>query len=238
VKVALFSGGLDSVLLWHLARPDAAVYVRWGAPYEQAELAALARLRQLGGPEVKLASAGTLQDPEADGHVRHRNLNLLVVAASAVPQARQLLIGAVLGEASPDKSGRFLRRTGAALTASENSRLRVRAPLRRRTKRAWVRRYLRTGGDPELLAATVSCYRGTALGCGTCPACFRRWQALAGTGLEGGYERPPWEWWQAQVAEPGAAWRRLRAHPPAGWPGIALLNIDAGRRAARARRSR
>lgn len=239
MRVALYSGGLDSVLLWHLARPHAAVYVRWGAEYEAAEIAALQRQQNLGGPPVRVVDGPPyLTAPDKDGHVPHRNLSLLLAAAAAFPQADTLLIGAVLGEASPDKSGRFLRRAGKVLTASEGKRVKVRAPLRKATKRFWVRRYLATGGDPRLLAATTSCYDGTDPGCGECPACFRRWQALTGTGLEGDTVVPPWTWWQrARARGAGAAVKRLREHPLAGWPGILLLNIDASRRVERALRS-
>ena len=234
----LYSGGLDSVLLWHLARPDAVVYVRWGAAYESAELASLNRQRALGGPEVTVVPGPPyLGTPDKDGHVPHRNLSLLLAAAAAMPAADTLLIGAVLGEASPDKSGRFLRLAGKALTASEGRRVRVRAPLRRATKRAWVRRYLATGGSPALLAATTSCYDGTAPGCGTCPACFRRWQALDGTGLEGDTVAPPWTWWErARARGVRPALTNLRQHPVSGWPGIIWMNAEAARRVRRAQR--
>lgn len=238
-RILLFSGGLDSVIGWWLLRPDECVYVTWCAPYEAAELRALERLRQLGGPHVRIVPGPTLPPPGLDGHVPHRNLALLVAAAAACPDASTLLLGAVLGESSADKSGRFLRRAGAVLTASEGRRVRVRAPLRRRLKRSWVKKYLAQGGPVELLAASVSCYSDAGEPCGACPACFRRWQALTGTGVRFYTAQAPDSYWrEARARGPLAALERLRAHPVAGWPGVLLLNLDAAWRVGRAGRPR
>ena len=238
MKVLLFSGGLDSVLAWHRERPDRCVHVLWGAPYEDREAAALVALRAAGGPAVDIIQGPQLADAGLDGHVPHRNLALLTTAAAHYPGA-DLLIGSVLGESSADKSGRFRRLAGRSLSASENRRVRVRAPLARRTKRAHVRAYLAAGGDPELLAATTSCYEGSLdLGCGRCPACFRRWQALDGLVDYPTLVDPATWWTEATGRGAAAALGRLRESPVAGWPGIVWLNLDAWRRVRARQRAR
>lgn len=238
-SVQLFSGGLDSVLLWHLRRPDDCAYVTWGAPYEASELQAIWQLQRLGGPKVQVLRGAPLLPADQDGHVPHRNLMLLATVAAHYPAANEILIGSVLGESSADKSTRFLRAASRVISASEGRDVTVQAPLARGLKRWWVKRYLRAGGDVRLLACTRSCYRGTAVGCGRCPACFRRWQALQGLCVPFATEVPAWCWWDdARARGALAAVQRVRAQPVAGWPGIALLNADAAWRVARARRSR
>lgn len=218
--VQLFSGGLDSLALWHLCGRPQPVYVRVGAPYEEHELDTLELLarnvpgftpRVVDGPRIAAS-------PHPDGHIDHRNLVLLATAASYTGASR-LLLGALLGEASPDKSRAFLRATSRALTASERRPVRVVAPARRWTKTGLLRRFLAAHPDAAWqLAYTRSCYAPGGP-CGTCQACFRRAVALYRAGLAPERPRLP--------ARAGSPWAALRTAGPARWPALAVNNGGA-----------
>lgn len=235
-RALLFSGGLDSLCLWYLTGRPRCVYVRIGHTYESAELFAVGQLNHriadldvtvVDGPKV-----GPLEAP--DGHIPHRNLALITAAAAFLPDVDEVMLGALLGEASPDKSSRFLRRTAAALSASEGRRLRVTAPGRRWTKTGLLRRFLHQFPDHVAeLAITRSCYSVIAAGpCGQCPACFRRAVALWHVGLR---DRPVT---LPAVASAGAAWTAARRAGVARWPGMAVNNAMAGAALAGWRRPR
>lgn len=219
-RVLLFSGGLDSVAIWHLTGRPHPVYIRLGHPYEDAELHTLRVLSELvprldvdvvDGPNI-----GWREFP--DGHIPHRNLVLATTAAAHFSPA-EIMVGALLGEASPDKSRRFLRATSAALTASENRPVRVWAPAARWTKAGLLRRFL--AAEPRaahIVAHTRSCYAPEGE-CGRCQACFRRSVALYHCGLTDVRPTPP----------PGAD--PVRAVLGAGmvrWPALAWNNALAG----------
>jgi len=222
-RVLLFSGGLDSLALWFLTdRPDP-VYVQLGHRYEHAEMETLRvlsthvpgfRPRYLRGPQI-----GGLE--ETDGHIPHRNAALLVTAA-AYTGADEVMLGALLGEASPDKSRRFLRYASLCLTASTHRPVRCWAPAARWTKTGLLARFLRAyPAHTHLLRYTRSCYAVSGE-CGACPACFRRHVALWHCGLR--EERPQ----LPATASAGAAWAAARRAGVARWPGLAVNNTLAG----------
>jgi Queuosine biosynthesis protein QueC len=194
-RALLFTGGLDSVMLWRRTNPVELVYVMQpGSPYLLSELTTICNLCEME-PRLRVLTieGADWPEPEDDGHVPHRNLGLIVQVA-AVTGAQRLYLGSVRGESSPDKSRAFLRAASQALSASEHADIRVEAPLRRQTKAWHLSEHLRRWPeDYELLAATRSCYAETGR-CGECLACFRRWVAfkLAGMPAEE-HRRAPWE---------------------------------------------
>lgn len=223
--IQLFSGGLDSLCLWYLSGQPTPVYVLLGHKYEERETETLMRLAEhipkfraqlIAGPRI-----GQLE--EHDGHIPHRNLLLAATAAAHFPDTDRIVLGALLGEASPDKSARFNRAVSRALSVSEHRRVRVVAPARHMTKTGLLRAFIRR--FPErvpLLRLTRSCYAAGADACGQCPACFRRDVALFHTGLSTTPPRPP--------AGAGRA-EALRAARTAGitrWPELAVNNAIAG----------
>lgn len=220
--VLLFSGGLDSVALWHLLDKPTPVYVRLGHKYEAAEVDAIAALASavpdlwpvfVSGPPV-----GTLE--QAGGHIPHRNLLLASTAAAAL-DADHVVLGALLGEASPDKSARFLRASSAALTASAGRPVQVTAPARRWTKTGLVRRWLTEHPEAApLVPLTRSCY-AEAGECGRCPACFRRHVALYHVGLRAERPRLP------LGASASVAVTAARRAGPLRWPALLGNNATA-----------
>lgn len=240
----LYSGGLDSLMLWRLAQPEFSVYVQVGAAYEADELATVRRLQDMvAGLRVHVVQGPTwLGDLEqADGHIPLRNLVLATTAAAWTPAVDQVLLGAVRGESSPDKSRAFVRSASRALSRAAGHRVQLRAPLRRHSKAWWLAQHLaRWPQDREALLATHSCYEpgqpdGVA-GCGCCMACFRRWVATSLAGLPEPYVNDPAERMLAGAipgSRPGLG--ALRRTPVREWPAF-LGNQLVAYRALRARR--
>jgi len=213
MRALLFSGGLDSVMAWHLLDHPQAIYVKLGHKYQDRELATIERLGistiVIDGPQV-----GYLE--ERDGHIPHRNL--LLISTVAALGYDTIYIGALAGEASPDKQPRFYRALERALWASEQGPVKIVAPLQRWTKSEALRRTLLAHpGARDLLLASRSCYGESDEPCGRCQACFRRWVALKLNDLPAG-PKPS--------IPPGSARLLVRAGIRS-WPAIARNNLDA-----------
>lgn len=191
-RIQLFSGGLDSYILWHLLDKPEAVYVCYGHKYQHRELDTISALQKiepelsvtvLDGPQV-----GSLE--RSDGHIPHRNL-LLVTTAVATLDPEIVYIGALRGEASRDKSYRFLRRTTRLLSFGEQP-VKVLSPSKRYTKTQLVKKFLKQFPNKvEQLAVTRSCYADSEIPCGRCVACFKRWVAMTNNDIEERYQVSP-----------------------------------------------
>lgn len=234
-RLLLFSGGVDSVCAWSLLREPRCLYFAAGHRYEANELRTLAALRELApGLHVTISHALRVGDMEgADAHIPYRNLLFAALAAAGAGGDLTICLGALRGESSRDKSGRFFRDLSRLLTYTEGRTVRVLAPFRRLTKAQLVRTYLRRGGSPALLRASRSCYNPPAdpayVGCGRCMACFRRWVAMTLNGLVEQYAAHPAgggygdrRHWRTYV-------RRLLRADAREWWGITVNNLDAWR---------
>lgn len=225
-RVLLFSGGMDSLVAWHQLGQPQRVYVRIGAPYEARELESIGRRGLKDGLLVLDAGRWLGKTANADGRVPLRNLTF-ALAAAAHTGADEVVLGALAGETSPDKSRRFARLASAAMTASEGRRIRLALPFRGTTKTQLVALGLRSVG-PVALASAPSCYasvlpKGVA-GCGTCSSCLRRWVAMTLNGLEERYMADPTA--QARLSPTGAWWGYMARTPVRDWVGVARCNAE------------
>lgn len=241
-RVLLFTGGLDSTIMHTLLGEPPCLYVALEQGFP-AEAKNLSRLWDALPIDLDVIDAPLPSAAKVDGHIPLRNLHLATIGALITDR---VMIGAVRGESSPDKSEKFLRRASAALTeASQGRKITVEAPLRHLTKRQLVKAFIQQVGRQEaerIFSLTRSCYSEHYDRCGRCMACFRRWVALYLNGIEEAHENPPWE-----MIRP--SWRDrleyLRWAPLPEWPGIAESNLEAlaaldlrRRRAAQARGAR
>ena len=226
-RIQLFSGGLDSYILWYLLDKPEAVYVRYGHKYQHRELDTITALQALE-PDLRVTlldgpQIGELE--QADGHIPHRNL-LLVTTAVASLNPGIVYLGALRGEASLDKSHRFLRRTSRLLSFSEQP-VKVRSPSKRYTKTQLVARFIeRFPGKVERLAVTRSCYADTALPCGRCVACYKRWVAMTNNGIEEVYQTSPGYGVERSLP---ALLPYLWRMPLREWPAVIQNTLDAVR---------
>ena len=225
MRYLLHSGGLDSHVAWLLDPDRVPVYVCHDARNQHRELAALADLADNDPSFAPLIIDGLSVGHGAtlDGHVRHRNLVLLVTVAAHL-HANEVVYAAVRGEASADKSPEFVRALDRTLRISEGTRLV--APLLRWTKGQAVRAALDAAHDRdkavEALLLTRSCYSAEAPECGQCQACYRRHLALWQAGMQ---DTPP----DHLPTETDGAWANLRRTPLRRWPDLARANTVAVR---------
>lgn len=229
-RALLFSGGMDSLAAWRLLGAEHRVYVRIGAPYESRELESIERRGLLPGLQVVDAVPGLGLQADGAGRVPLRNL-LFAITAAAVTGADEVVLGALAGETSGDKSRSFAAAATAAMTASEGRQVRLWLPFRGTTKAQLVRRYMRQAGNPFLheadLRESPSCYAATLphgiAGCGACMSCLRRWVAMSLNGIHERYLQDP----AAQdLHGHGGWWKFMRRTPLRDWTGVARVNAE------------
>ena len=225
--IQLFSGGLDSYILWHLLDRPEAVYVRYGHKYEQKELDTIGALQDIE-PDLRVTilvgpRIGSMEEP--DGHVPHRNL-LLVSTAVAMLDPEIVYLGALRGEASRDKSHRFLRKATRLLSFSEKP-VKVLSPSKRFTKTSLVAKFKKQFPEKiERLSMTRSCYADTDLPCGQCVACYKRWVAMTNNGIDEPYQiSPAFGVERSLPALLPYMWRM----PIREWPAVIQNTLDAVR---------
>ena len=238
-RVMLYSGGLDSYIASWLMRVDELVYIRIGAPYEARELEHLTVRARV---PVRLVSGVPWLGGASDdkGRVPLRNMHFAMTAAVAA-EADEVILVALAGETSGDKSRKFARKVTAAMTASEGRKIRLRVPYRGVTKTGLVRRYVQKFGTLAAgynLTQCPSCYAADlppyTAGCGQCMSCVRRWVAMSLNGIQEKYVSPPWEYQTGKL--PSDWWKYVRRTPLFDWFGIIRNNRDL-LRALRLRRS-
>lgn len=200
----LTSGGLDSaVLVGMLARRREVhpVYVRCGLSWERAEQMLLERFldRLRARRDVRIAALVRLTLPagalygEAHWSLSARGVpgaraalasnylpgrNLLLGSLAAVYCARrripEIALALLADNPFPDATPAFLRAVGRVASVALGTRLALRAPFRRLTKEAVIRR-----GRDLPLGLTLSCARPRGLRhCGRCTKCAERRRAF------------------------------------------------------------
>lgn len=221
-RIMLYSGGADSMALWYMMGKPDGVYVCIGAPYEDAELAAIAQQRDsMPGLHVTIVEGPRIGSLEkVGGRIPLRNA-LLIATAYAYTEANEIIVGFLKGEVSSDKSQDFVTAMSKLVSVSERVPFRVYAPALDMTKTdllAWLRR---THADAPLHLA-VSCYAGDGKGaCGACQACFRGDVARY---LSGWSDKLP-----TMPSQRAGIWKSLRMAGVKRWPEVIMNNYDAWR---------
>jgi 7-cyano-7-deazaguanine synthase len=183
-KVLLYSGGLDSVILRHLWKPDICLYVNLSTRYSEAEMASLP-------DDVVRVDLPLKQFELPNAIIPFRNLMLVAIAAQ---YGDTIALAATAGDRVLDKTPEF-----AALCTElfsymalpqwwmmDGRKIEIVLPVKRLTKGEMVRLYLFSGGDEQKLIDSMSCYSPDAAGtpCWSCKPCFRKWVALVINGID------------------------------------------------------
>lgn len=200
--VLLFSGGMDSVMMSHLLKPDILLVIPHGQKYEYQELASIRRLYETGllPAECTLRYDRSLDLKRLerdDAIIPSRNLLFLTIAAN---YGETLYFGAMAGDRSLDKSQEFFELAEDMLTYlfqpqhwCEGRRFEILAPYKHKTKTQLLKDYLMAGLPSQAIYASYSCYEGGSKPCGVCKPCFRKWVAMQGNNLntDGYFKRYP-----------------------------------------------
>lgn len=185
-SVLLFSGGMDSLIMNRLLKPDVLLVVSMGADYEDREFGSILNLSKHGdidGGKVKILYdvLGLRAYERDDAIVPNRNAHLVLLASM---YGETIWIGAVSGDRSYDKDEQFCAHMKALLDHmweeqhwTERRTFRVEIPFKILTKTRMVANYLMCGGSAASLLRSYSCY-SNAQPCGHCKPCFRKWVAL------------------------------------------------------------
>lgn len=189
--VLLFSGGLDSIIMYHMAKieyPDAEIkclYYRHGADSEEAEIARLpdfVEVRNVDWLGKDIRPVHKLDDPFAGAiYIPGRNLIFTSLAAcQELPD--EIWMGTLWdedNEQATDKNEKFRNDTSELLSYVLSPFLkgvRIRFPFVEKlmTKELSVRWALENGIDEEELTSTISCWHHDGEPCGQCKQCFKR----------------------------------------------------------------
>jgi 7-cyano-7-deazaguanine synthase len=217
--VVIFSGGIDSTVLLHDLRAQAAEVLALSIDYGQRHRTELDHARRIAdnlGVEWRLADlsaispllAGSSQTsgdvPVPHGHyaeetmkqtvVPNRNMIMLAVAGgwAISRRADRVAYAAHSGDHTiyPDCRPEFAQAMDHALGLADWHRIHLHCPYVTLTKAQIVARGAELGVD---FAATWSCYEGGTLHCGRCGTCYERREAfhLAGVPDPTQYQATP-----------------------------------------------
>jgi 7-cyano-7-deazaguanine synthase in queuosine biosynthesis len=200
-KVLMFSGGMDSYIGRELLNPDVLLYVDTGNRYSVKEKMNLERIRKEQKEDriviEKAEFLGKFEQP--NGYIPLRNL---FFAEIGTLYGDTVYMGALKGETSRDKSGKFRKQTTELtnylwhdLMLTKKKDVKVEFPFEKMTKTQLLKKYLDKGYSAEdLKKYSISCYDTEKLRCGDCPSCFRRWVAeeLNGLNTTDDYDKPPY----------------------------------------------
>ena len=204
-SVLLFSGGMDSLMINALLKPDILLNVNMNSTYDARERETFPNLIS----EFKQGENYIYLDKELDlgiyerddAIVPNRNAHLVLLASH---YGETIWLGSVNGDRSFDKDEIFYHHMETLLNHmwqaqhwTEERRFTVSSPFKDRTKTDLVEEYLEKGNLPQYLLDSYSCYEGEQQHCGQCKACFRKWVALENNVVEYNrdtyWKEAPWE---------------------------------------------
>ena len=202
--VLLFSGGMDSLMINTLLKPDILLNVNMNSTYDARERETFPNLIsdcKPGEDYIYLHKELDLGIYERDDAiVPNRNAHLVLLASH---YGETIWLGSVNGDRSFDKDEIFYHHMETLLNHmwqaqhwTEERRFIVSSPFKDRTKTDLVEEYLMGDGQPQLLLDSYSCYEGEQQHCGQCKACFRKWVALENNGIITGeryWKEAPWD---------------------------------------------
>lgn len=185
-KVLLFSGGLDSYILYHFLKKQnkevKTVYFNMRHKYANRELATIFKTVT---PIVDTTFNFELWE-EKSAHIPFRNL-MLVMGASRYAK-KEIFIGGVTDDRVYDNVRPVHDEMTALISRHSNRYVRVIAPfidlgMSKTDEVHWFLSNFGFKGEQMLLENTYSCYAGADEECMGCAACFRKFSVLHSFGI-------------------------------------------------------
>jgi 7-cyano-7-deazaguanine synthase len=178
--ILLFSGGIDSYVAYHFLGKPQTLYFDLNGMYSAKELEVVKFLI----PETIVERCISFKDREdpISAYVPYRNLHLALLANK---YDDTIVIAGVKDDRVNDKNSKIFIQFSNLMSEMMGRPINVVSPFWDMTKDEVVKWFLSSGGTKEELLCTISCYspERTELYCGKCPACFRKWCALATNGI-------------------------------------------------------
>ena len=195
-RIMLFSGGLDSFIIWRLLDCPPAIYFKIGHRAEKEELKRIEMIQKDFGGKFILEDRLRLTDIEKEnGYIPLRNLFFILLASYYADE----IIIAQIAEWAPDKNKKFYRKVeelvnglyGWRFQDLERRKIRILVPFRRWTKTKLVKYYCKRFLKDDLIKYTYSCYLGEEKHCGKCNGCITRYLAFRNCGIREDYQVTP-----------------------------------------------
>ena len=194
--VLLYSGGMDSLIIDHLLKPDVLLNISMNSAYDARERESF--------PDKEIVFLDNVIDlgryERDDAIIPNRNAHLVLLASH---YGETIWLGSVYGDRSFDKDEAFyscmtvlLNHMWSEQHWTEERKFDISSPFKNKTKTQIVLEFLEMDGTEEALLKSYSCYEGDQKHCGHCKACFRKWVALENNGIVSGVEywqKVPWE---------------------------------------------
>jgi len=184
--LCLVSGGVDSTIMAMQYPQATRVFIDFGQPYAEREKKAL---NGLFGSTYQTITVRNKLDKESelsDIFIPSRNLFLASLVVVKFKPDRVLIAG--LGDDYVvDKNPDAFEHMSEILTRFSGKPITVYSPFFGFTKGSLVESFLESSSDKNeariTLEKTYSCYSGEEKPCMDCPACFRKFVALASNGI-------------------------------------------------------
>lgn len=202
-SVLLFSGGMDSLIMNHLLKPDILLIIPHNNLYEKQEMNCINKLINKGyidKREIIFDKSLQLgQFERDDAIIPNRNLYFITLATH---YGETIYLGSVYGDRSLDKSIPFFKKCEDMFNFlfqnqhwCDKRKFKIGAPFKHLTKTQLVKKYLKRGGNPQQLLESYSCYDGEKKPCGWCKPCFRKWVSLKNNNIDTKeyFKNNPWE---------------------------------------------
>ena len=173
--VLLYSGGMDSLIIDQIMKPDVLLNISMDSNYDKRERLSM----KYDDRMIFLDDVLNLGQYERDDAIiPNRNAHLVLLASH---YGETILLGSVSGDRSFDKDEKFYMRMEDLLNHmwqeqhwTEERKFEVYSPYKDKTKTELVKEFLENEGQVTALAESYSCYEGGEKHCGTCKACFRK----------------------------------------------------------------
>lgn len=194
----LFSGGMDSMIAYHLLNPDLLIHIVTGTEDNKYEQQLFSRFQY--NCEIKTIELSLLRNFELKNKIiPYRNYYFVLFAAQ---YSANILLASTAGDTTKDKDTTFAKSLSNSLTyfaggpkdkIAGPGPIKILLPFRNKTKRQLVAQYLAAGHDPNILIEnSSSCYHPQNLQeCGVCRSCLRKWIALTLNGIRPKFKTPP-----------------------------------------------
>lgn len=185
--VQLYGGGIDSLCIAHLVKPDVKVYFNLGTEEARHE----ERVARRNGAVIDFRF--NLKENVLPNKILPLR-NLFLVAGAAY-YGNCIIVGSTAGDTTKDKDQKFMELCTELIRHVLvgdpdkslpwfNNDAYVIAPRRNSTKAELVREYLAAGGSSQdLIYNSRSCYHGGENECGVCRSCVRKYVALKLNGI-------------------------------------------------------
>lgn len=184
-RVILVSGGIDSYCAWHHYNSyhgsvNIPVFIYYNQAYAEKEIAACRELYD----DFTILKVGyvTRSQTKNNPFIPCRNLTFASsVAMSFEPD--EIVISGLRDDNVVDKSPRAFKEMSAFISEHSNFQVNITSPFFKKSKGEVVADFLKNNGSVDKLLMCVSCYEASEGHCNDCPACFRRFVALASNGI-------------------------------------------------------